>query len=186
MVREKNLTDRKRAVRIREAQLEYNETRFSERIAQEVALRVQARLANQPEPPPPALAPVFVTLSSRLTTGRSDPMPDDWVTSKPGWDRYLDEKLKSKLEVMALAAVDRKQRFEPQKSIVLELAEMECGLCSRPLFYLSVNEVMRTACGHLFCADCIFRSAIEVPECPTCDEPVDYSDIYSDVFYKSN
>ncbi|RMZ98913.1 hypothetical protein BpHYR1_025501 [Brachionus plicatilis] len=36
---------------------------------------------------------------------------------------------------------------------------------------------MRTACGHLFCADCIFRSAIEVPDCPTCDTPADYSDI---------
>ena len=72
VVREKSLIDRKSEMRIREAQLEYNETRFSERIAQEVELRVQARLANRPEPP--ALAPIFFTLSSRLTTGRYVPV----------------------------------------------------------------------------------------------------------------
>ncbi|RNA15314.1 hypothetical protein BpHYR1_053353 [Brachionus plicatilis] len=52
LVREKNLNVRKRAVRIREAQLEYNEKRFSERLADEVDTRVKARLSNLPEPPP--------------------------------------------------------------------------------------------------------------------------------------
>ena len=112
-------------VRIREAQLEYNETRSSERIAQEVELRVQARLANRPEPPPPALAPVFVSLSSRLTIGRSEPMPDEWVTSKHGWDRYLDEKLASLIKKLIL------------KLNLLILQLLQCQ--SYPLFFKAHN-----------------------------------------------
>ncbi|RNA34540.1 hypothetical protein BpHYR1_028809 [Brachionus plicatilis] len=61
---------------------------------------------------------------------------------------------------------------------------MECGLCARPLVYLSKKELTRTACGHLFCADCIFRSTVEIPECPTCEAPIEYEEI-DQIFYST-
>lgn len=107
-VRQKNLNDRKSAVKIRDSQLEFNESRFSQRNAEEVKLRVEAHLANRPELPPPALFPLFVALYTKTTTGKPNAKPDDWVTSRPGWDRYLNESFKSKIEVFAFAAADRK------------------------------------------------------------------------------
>ncbi|RNA27062.1 hypothetical protein BpHYR1_012375 [Brachionus plicatilis] len=159
LVREKDLNMRKRAVRIREAQLEYNEKRFSERLADNVNTRVKAKLSNRPEPP--TVGPVFVSLRQSYC-----------------WDRYLDEKIKTKFEILALAAAIRKSRFRLKDSAVLELMAIECGLCARPLVYLSKKELMRTASGHLFCADCIFRSTVEILECPTCEAPIEYSKSY--------
>ncbi|RNA36187.1 hypothetical protein BpHYR1_029586 [Brachionus plicatilis] len=47
---------------------------------------------------------------------------------------------------------------------------------------LSKKELMRTACGHLFCAENIFRWTVEVPEYPTCEAPIEYEEI-DQIFY---
>ncbi|RNA12704.1 hypothetical protein BpHYR1_018964 [Brachionus plicatilis] len=46
LVREKDLSVKKRVERIREAQLEYNENRFSERLTDETNKRVKVRQGN--------------------------------------------------------------------------------------------------------------------------------------------
>ncbi|CAF0815266.1 unnamed protein product [Brachionus calyciflorus] len=172
LVREQELRTRKKSIWIRETQVEFNEQMFTRRVKEEVENRVHARLNNLPEPPLPTLGPVFVLPPP--VQGLSSISPDDWGKDiKPGWDRYSEEKIKAKFELMALEARQIKQEFQVENSFILELVEATCGVCSRRLVFLSKELVYLTGCGHLFCADCIFTSMTEIQECPRCEEPID-------------
>ncbi|RNA33489.1 hypothetical protein BpHYR1_008951 [Brachionus plicatilis] len=46
--------------------------------------------------------------------------------------------------------------------------QKQCRICSRPLSYFSASKVIRLE---------VTFFALIVPECPTCDTSVDYSDI---------
>lgn len=173
-IREKNIRENKRAIRIREAQLDFNEVHFNRRLREEVETRVEARINNRPEPNAPTLDPVFV-VKNQVPVRKLDKEWDKEI--KQGWDRFIDEKLKCKFELLAVAAQASKQDFIPEQSFIFELIESKCKICSQRLVHLKKEDVYVTQCGHMYCQDCIFRACVELPECPTCDKSVNLEEI---------
>ncbi|CAF1018459.1 unnamed protein product [Brachionus calyciflorus] len=182
-MREQNIRERKRALRIREAQLDFNETHFNRRLKEEVETRVYAKLNNQPEPATPTLDPVFVSIKQDPVSANSTPQEWDMEVRR-GWDQFIDEQLKSKFELLAVVAQANKQNFTLEKSFIFELIEAKCKICTQRLVYLKKEDVYVTPCGHLYCQDCIFRACVELPECPTCEADLsleDLSPLFSEV-----
>ena len=184
IARDKALKDHRRALHIREYQLTENKRQYELKLQSKVNKRLYSRLNHQPDLPPPTMDTVSVEKVPGPAWVKTKQQSSEELV-KPGWSRYLDENIKCKFEYLANETNKHKIKFEPEQSFVFDLLESRCGIWTRRLAFLGKEDLYITPCGHLHCADCIFRSTVEQPECPDCGTPFELEQLRT-LFNNSN
>lgn len=102
-----------------------------------------------------------------------------FITEVPRQQRILDTIDLCETPDTSFSAPPKKGRMDtndsPQKSCGMGIGRTKCPIC---LDMFSMDEILSTICGHLFCEPCIKNTIKTRKKCPMCNRPLKLNQIH--------